>query len=117
MAKTYQTAIDEAREILQDTDEPYRYDDPILLNILNRALQELGRIRPDAFWTTFSTDDIVVPEVATIDLSTTFPLPMQFYLPVVSFIVAWAEVLDDEFTTDGRAGMLLAQFKTQVMSL
>jgi len=117
MAKTYQTAIDEAREILQDTDEPYRYTDTILLNILNRALQELGRIRPDAFWTTFSTDDIVVPEVTTLDLSTTFPLPMQFYLPVVSFLVAWAEVLDDEFTQDGRAGMLLQQFKMQVLSL
>lgn len=117
MAKTYQTAINEAREILQDTDEPYRYDDSILLNILNRALQELGRIRPDAFWTTFTTDDIVVPEVTTLDLSTTYPLPMQFYLPVVSFIVAWAEVLDDEFTADGRAGMLLQQFKTQVLAL
>lgn len=117
MAKTYQTAIDEAREILQDTDTPYRYDDSILLNILNRALQELGRIRPDAFWTTFATDDIVIPEVTTLDLSTTYPLPMQFYLPVVSFIVAWAEVLDDEFTQDGRAGMLLQQFKTQVLAL
>jgi hypothetical protein len=117
MAKTYQTAIDEAREILQDVDEPYRYTDTILLNILNRALQELGRIRPDAFWSTFSADDIVVPEVTTLDLSTTFPLPMQFYLPVVSFLVAWAEVLDDEFTQDGRAGMLLQQFKTQVLSL
>jgi len=117
MAKTYQTAIDEAREILQDTDTPYRYDDSILLNILNRALQEVGRIRPDAFWSTFLTDDIVVPEVTTLDLSTTFPIPMQFYLPVVSFIVAWAEVLDDEFTTDGRAGMLMQQFKTQVLSI
>jgi hypothetical protein len=117
MAKTYQTAIDEAREILQDTDEPYRYEDSTLLNILNRALQELGRIRPDAFWTTFVTDDIVIPEVTSLDLSTTFPLPSQFYLPVVSFIVAWSEVLDDEFTQDGRAGMLLQQFKTQVLSL
>ncbi len=118
MAKTYQTAIDEAREILQDTDDAgYRYSNTILLNILNRALQELGRIRPDAFWTTFSVDDIVIPEVTTPDLGTTFPLPMQFYLPVVSFVVAWAEVLDDEFTADGRAGMLLAQFKQQVLSL
>jgi hypothetical protein len=118
MAKTYQTAIDEAREILQDTDDAgYRYSDTILLNILNRALQELGRIRPDAFWLTFDTDDVVIPEVATGDLTLTFPLPMQFYLPVVSFIVAWAEVLDDEFTQDGRAGMLLQQFKTQVLSL
>lgn len=117
MAKTYQTAIDEAREILQDTEEPYRYADSILLNVLNRALQELARIRPDAFWTTFGTEDIEVPEVTSGTLSTTFPLPMQFYLPVVSFIVAWAEVLDDEFTADGRAGMLLTLFKAQAVSL
>jgi len=118
MAKTYQTAIDEAREILQDTDaDTYRYTTATLLNILNRALQELGRIRPDAFWDTFVTDDIVIPEVETGTLGTTFPIPMQFYAPIVSFIVAWAEVLDDEFTTDGRAAMLLAQFKQQVLGL
>lgn len=118
MAKTYQTAITEARQILQDTDENgYRYSDAILLNVLNRALQELGRIRPDAFWTTFTGEDIVIPEVVTADLGTTFPLPSQFYSPVVNFIIAWAEVLDDEFTQDGRAGMLLAQFKAQVLSL
>lgn len=117
MAKTFQTAVDEAREILQDSEEPYRYSDTVLLNILNRALQELARIRPDAFWDTFVTDDIVVTEVTSGTLSTTFPLPMQFYLPVVSFIVAWAEVLDDEFTQDGRAATLLQQFKTQVLSL
>lgn len=118
MAKTYQNAIDEAREILQDTDaDGYRFSTATLLNILNRALQELGRIRPDAFWTTFATDDIVVPEVAIGSLGTTFPIPMQFFLPVVSFIVAWTEVIDDEFTSDGRAGMLLTQFKTQVVAL
>ena len=118
MAKTYQNAIDEAREILQDTDEDdYRFSTPKLLNILNRALQEIGRIRPDAYWTTFADDDIVVPEVTTSTLTNTFPRPMQFFLPVVSFIVAWTEVTEDEFTQDGRAGMLLAQFKTQVLSL
>jgi hypothetical protein len=118
VAKTYQTAIDEAREILQDTDtDDHRYADSAMLNILNRGLQELARIRPDAFWDTFVTDDIVVPEVLTADLGTTFPIPMQFYAPIVAFLVAWAEVLDDEFTVDGRANMLLNQFKTQVMSL
>lgn len=117
MAKTYQTLITEARQILQDTDEPYRYSDEILLNKLNRGLQEVGRIRPDAFWDTFVTDDIVIPEVATGDLNTVFPLPMQFYNPLVSWIVAWAEVLDDEFTVDGRADMLIKQFKTQLMAL
>jgi len=117
MAKTYQSAVNEAREILQDTVEDYRFPDTTLLNILNRALQELARIRPDAFWATFATDDIVVPEVTVATLTSVFPFPMQFFLPVVSFIVAWAEVLDDEFTLDGRADMLLKQFKTQVLSL
>jgi hypothetical protein len=117
MAKTYVNVLDEAREILQDTQEPYRYSDTILINILNRALQEVGRIRPDAFWSTFVTDDIVVPEVTVPTLSSTFPIPMQFYLPVVSFVVAWAEVLDDEFTVDGRAAMLIAQFKQELTGL
>ena len=117
MAKTYQNLITEAREILQDTEESYRYSDGVLLNKLNRGLQELGRIRPDAFWDTFVTDDIVVPEVTTGMLGDTFPIPMQFYNPLVSWIVAWAEVLDDEFTVDGRADMLIKQFKTQVMGL
>lgn len=117
MAKTYQTLIDEARELLQDTESPYRYSDDILLNKLNRGLQELARVRPDAFWDTFATDDIVVPEVTIGTLGTTFPNPMQFYNPLVSWVVAWAEVLDDEFTVDGRADMLIKQFKTQVMGL
>lgn len=118
MAKSYQDAITEARQILQDTDsDGYRYSDTILLNKLNRGLQALARIRPDAFWTTFVTDDIVVPEVTAGTLSTTFPLSMQFFNPLVSFIVAWAEVLDDEFTQDSRAAMLMAQFKAEVLTL
>lgn len=118
MAKTYANAITEARQILQDTDtDGYRYSDEILLNKLNRGLQELARIRPDAFWTTFVTDDIVVPELTDVTLTDTFAPPMQFFSPIVSFIVAWAEVLDDEFTADSRAGMLLAQFKQQVIAL
>ena len=117
MAKTYQNLIDEAREILQDTEAPYRYADSILLNILNRGLQEVGRSRPDAFWDTFATDDIVVPEITTGTLGDLFPIAMQFFLPLVSFTVAWAEVLDDEFTVDGRADMLGKQFKAQLLAI
>ena len=117
MPKTYVNLIDEAREILQDTQEPYRYSDAILLNVLNRGLQETARIRPDAFWDTFATDDIVVPEITVPTLSDTFPLPMQFFLPIVSFVVAWAEVLDDEFTVDGRAATLISQFKQGLIGL
>lgn len=137
-AKTYQNAIDEARQLLQDTETPYRFSDTILLNKLNRALQELGRIRPDAFTNRFDTDsgDIIVPEVRSVDpeedtdpdeldidedsevaLTDTIDFPMMFYTAIVYFIVASAEILDDEFTTDGRAAMMMAQFKQSVIGL
>lgn len=137
MAKTYQNVIDEARVLLQDTDaDGYRYSDLILIAKLNRALQELGRLRPDAFWDRFLEDDILIPEVVVTDtlpdtdpdeldededlevaLSSNVDFPMQFYSAMVYFVTASAEIVDDEFTDDGRASMLMAQFKAQVISL
>lgn len=139
MAKTYQDAITEARALLQDTDSSsYRYTDVILLAKLNRALQEIGRVRPDAYFDRFddTTSAPLVPEVVVVDadeddnpdeidadedsqvaLTDNFELEMQFYTPVVYFIVGSAEILDDEFTEDGRAGMLLTQFKQMLLGL
>lgn len=137
MAKTYQNLIDEARELLQDTDsEGYRYADSTLLNKLNRGMQELGRLRPDAFWDRFDGLGVLVPEVVVTDaepdtdpddidededaqvaLSDVVDFEMQFYGSLVYFVAASAEIIDDEFTTDGRASMLMAQFKQQVVSL
>lgn len=118
MARTYQNLIDEARELLQDTDEEgYRWSTDMLRNQLNRGLQELGRLRPDAFYSTFVTDDIVIPEVGDGDLSTNFPIPMQFYNPLVAWVVGYAELIEDEFATDGRAIALVTQFKQSVVSL
>jgi hypothetical protein len=116
---TYQTLLTESRELLQDTESPYRYSDDILINQLNRGLQEMARIRPDAFWDLFDMyeEDVTVPVVTAGTLGTTWPLHLQFYAPLVSWVVAWAEVLDDEFTTDGRANMLLQQFKTQLLGI
>lgn len=117
MAKTYADVITEARELLQDSREPYRYDPQILLNILNRGLQAIARLRPDAYWDTFTAESIVVPEIAEGDLGDPFALDMMFYTPLVSFVVAWAEVVDDEFTVDGRAAQLFANFKTELLAL
>ncbi|MET0657254.1 MAG: hypothetical protein ABW110_03740 [Steroidobacteraceae bacterium] len=138
MAKTYADVITEARQLLQDTETPQRYSDTILLAKLNRALQELGRLRPDAFYDRFDdeTSTIIVPEVVLVDadpdtdpdelnvledgqvaLTDNFEAEMQFYTPMVYFITASAEILDDEFTTDGRASMLMAQFKQSIIGL
>lgn len=136
MAKTWQNVIDEARVILQDTAAPFRHSNTVLLAKLNRGLQELARLRPDAFWEFFETDDITVPEVVTIDpdpddepeefdpeedgqigLSADFNLPMMFYTPLVYWVSSSAELVDDEFTNDGRAVLLQNQFKNMVLSL
>lgn len=136
MAKTWQNVLDEARVILKDQLPTARYTDPILLAVLNRGLQELGRLRPDAFYEFFNVDDIVVVEVVTTDsdpdddtdefdpvedgqiaLTANFNIPMMFYTALVYWVAASAELTDDEFTDDGRASMLMAQFKQMVVAL
>lgn len=135
MAKTWDNILDEARVILKDADGE-RYTDPILLAILNRGLQELRRLRPDAFWDLFDEDDVFPPEVVVTDadpdddteefdpdedgqiaLSADFNLDMMFYAPLVYWVSSSAELVDDEFTEDGRAAMLMTQFKSMVVSL
>jgi hypothetical protein len=129
MAKTYQNLVDEAREILQDTDEDaLRYSNAMLLNKLNRALKELKRLRPEAYWDTFDEFDVVVPEVvddasaasdsdvATADLTDDVIVPDIFYTALVYFVVGSAELVDDEFAEDNRAMTLLTQFKAMVLS-
>lgn len=120
MPKTYQNVLDEARVLLQDTDsESYRLTDAQLIPMFNRALQELNRIRPDAFFDVFLDDDVdtTVPEVTDANLATVFPLPMMFYHPVVYFVVGSAELIEDEFATDGRAVTLLAGFRQSILAL
>jgi hypothetical protein len=137
MAKTWQDIVTEARVLLQDTDsDAYRWSNTVLLAKLNRALQELARLRPDAFWDRFEEDDIVVPQIYDTDpnpdsdttvfdpdedadepLSASIDIPMQFFTPLVYFITASAELTEDEFVTDGRAITLMNEFKRMVLSL
>lgn len=138
MAKTWQNLITEARDTLQDTRAPYRYPDTLLLSLLNQGLQELGRIRPDAFWDRFVDGDILIPEVVAVDalpdtdtetISLTedaqvalsaevaTDISMQFYNPVLFYVIGRTELVDDEFSSDGRAMAMLGQFKTTVLGL
>jgi len=120
MAKTYQNLIDEARTLSQDTDATsQRNTDAVYLDKLNRALQELARIRPDAYWSSYDDviEDITVPELTDTDLADFFEPPMQFYYPVVTFVVGQIEMIEDEFSADGRAMSMLGTFKSSVVSI
>lgn len=125
---TYQDLLAEAREILQDTDtDPtlQRYPDQTLLNIFNRGLQELYRLRPDAFYDFYddTTSDFDVPFVVItaqtggVLWTVPFELPMMFYDPLVNWVIGTTEAIDDEFSDDSRSTAFRSFFKQQVVGL
>lgn len=125
MAKTYQDVVTEARVLLQDTDttDP-RYSDATLLDIYNRGLQALGRVRPDAFYDLYSSNSLNIPELVTsgagagqTNWTDTFGLELQFFTPLVTYIVGVAEITDDEYSEDGRAAMMIQAFKNELIGL
>lgn len=122
MAKTYQNVLTEARVLLQDVDETaYRDSDEVLLAKLNRALQEIARLRPDAFTDTYSDaavnsgGSLNVPEV--VSLTDPVGIDLMFYTPLVYFVAASAELKDDEFTNDSRVSVLMSQFRMMLIGL
>jgi hypothetical protein len=123
--KTYQQLLQDSRVIVQDSDtDPtlQRNSDQTLVDIFNRGFNELYRIRPDAFWDLWddTQEDFVVP-VITITLITDptswlqpFAIPMQYYNPMVNWVIAMIESVDDEFTEDSRSTQFYTQFKMMV---
>jgi len=127
VAKTYQELIGEARDLLQDSVLPNRFTDQFLTDQLNRGLQDIGRIRPDAYYNLFDRNTLNVPEVlisGTPDTDTTeilwtedVQIELQFYTPLVVYVVGSAELTDDEYTLDNRAGLLLSQFHNSIIAI
>lgn len=125
MARKYQDLVSEARVLLQDTDAILqRYSDTKLLDILNRGLQDLARIRPDSMYDLYVDNNLTVPELVLSSpgpdqtiWTDDFGIEMQFYPPLVSYLVGVAEIVDDEYTVDGRAAFLLRQFRSSVIGL
>ena len=125
MAKSYQNLVFEAREMLQDTDaDDPRYADSTLLNILNRGLHDLGRIRPDIAYTLFAANDLNVPEIVEatpgagqVVWTDPFGLEMQFYPTMLSYLVGVAEITDDEYTEDGRAALFMQAFHNNAIGI
>jgi hypothetical protein len=89
----------------------------MLLNILNRGLLELGRMRPDAFFNHFASNDLNVPEITELNWGEEISVPLVFMPPLVLYVTAMAEASEDDYVTDGRAMGHLTMFKTYVMGL
>ena len=120
MSWTLNEVVDETRRILQDTVDTapggFRYEDEAYITALNYGIIEMRRIRPDIFAGRF-TDPLpkyTVGQLITLP-ATDVALNDQWISPLTAYMAGWIETTDDEFTMDGRAGLFLQRFTTQLM--
>lgn len=121
MPKTIGDVITEARDILQDEQEPYRYTTDRLYAYLNRAFLEIKAIRPDAYWGRYVASQYPpsydIPEYAAGDEAELWPLSTILFAPTVEYVAGAAELKDDEFTNDSRAAILLTMFRNKLTAV
>jgi hypothetical protein len=107
MARTVGNVVQAARNILQDTRQPYRYSDDSLAGYVSEALSEARRLRPDMFLATFRD---AVPVYTSASMGTNVPLPDMLFPQVVNYVVGRSDLREDTFSQDGRAVLLMQAF-------
>lgn len=100
--------VTDARTLLQDVIQPYRYDDPSLLVALNIALLEGRRLRPDLFVYTYGRH---VPSFGVVD-TTEIEIEEQFRQGFVFGMCAHALARDQEDVEDQRSNAFMQVFTT-----
>lgn len=122
VTKTIDDLVLEVREIVNDQQVPYRYSSAWVLQVLNTALREVYRLRPDAYIGNFTTGVLsanLANTYSTADLgltpATSFPLDDRlFFGPVVFYVTGRLEISDDEFADNNRAMTLMQAFRAQL---
>ena len=122
---TYQLLVYEARILLGDTEDGfYRYSDAMLLSILNRGLNDLNRIRPDAWYEYYGQYTDGVPEVTDafitldgeVNWEAGFQPPVQFYPAMVDYVVGFINMMEDDLVNKGSAMRFYQSFKNKVLA-
>ena len=112
---TISDVITQTRELIQDTQEPYRRPDSALIGYLNNAFQEVKRLRPDLLL----SQNFAIPTVTEADITagTSFPISDMYFAATVEYVAGFAEMSNDEFALDGRAIALLNRFGQKLMGV
>lgn len=101
MARTAQHVIDSVRPSINDADADAR-SDAVLLGYIVDALNAIKNRRPDLFLGKFRA----AYAMETMVLADPLPIDAQFFRPVVDYVIARAEMTDDEYATNGRAELM-----------
>jgi hypothetical protein len=112
--QTVQDYVTQARVLLLDEIEPYRYTDVQLIDALNMAIEEARRLRPDLFTTFFRTS---LPDFTTSDLSDPVPVDAMYRKAFLHYIVGHSHLRDEENTQDSRAAAMLNSFVAKLTTI
>jgi len=104
---TFQTVIDDARVTLNDVDGT-RYTTPQLMQFCNDGIQEAFRLRPDFLLGQYTAADVTYVETDQI------PIPLKFQNLLNFYVVFRAELRDDEYSAESRAGAMRQLFKSEL---
>ena len=97
----------EARNLLQDLVQPYRYPDDHLVTGLNISLQEVRRLRPDLLRRYLRT---AIPSYSASSPTTAVEMEEQFRIALAYYMAGYAQLQDDEESQDTRAAGFIAMF-------
>ncbi len=88
-----------------DVEDCYRFSDDMLVSILNRALNDLNRIRPDAWYVYYGQYANGVPEITNnfvtdvgqVSWEAAFQPDTRFYHAVVQYVVGMTKSVEDTY--------------------
>jgi hypothetical protein len=106
--------VAEARVLLQDTVETYRYPQADLVAALNLGIMTARRNRPDLFLEVSAIPQFIVDDIAA---GTLFAMDEQYRTPFLFFMVGFAQLRDEEDTQDARSAAFIGKFTQQLMTI
>lgn len=116
---TIADAITQARQLIQDSRDPYRNSDSKLIGYFNSAVMSAYNLRPDLFLvpdTTGATwNELTLYTSNDIADGTGFPVSSQYFPAFVEYVAGYVGAGDDEFVLDGRAALLLSRFTQKII--
>lgn len=111
---TVQDYVDQARVLLQDEVEPYRYTTASIVQALDMGLMEARRIRPDLFLSVFRG---TFPSYAAGATTVPVAVDIQYRMALLYYVCGLVQLRDDEATTDSRSALFLQKFVGQMLTV
>ena len=114
MLDVVQDYINEARAVLQDEVQPYRYSDADLISAMGMGIYEMRRVRPDLFVGSFSSLQSLD---RTSPASTTVNIDPQYRKTLLYYVLGHVNLREDEQAEESRAAGFMGKFVQQLLSI